>query len=135
MKEGITTKTAEKKEIPEGNWYKCPSCKTVIATPSTRAICGCVATAITTSASVSAAYFSILFDGGKFRELQAKMVVGQPLEFKDTKDYEDRLKSSMEKTGLKDAIRTGVGEVGRKDHGHQLHGLQFYWRLHGLCGG
>ena len=111
MKEGITTKTAEKKEIPEGNWYKCPSCKTVIATRARGAICGCVAIVTTTSASVPLPISTFLFDGGKFRELQAKMVVGQPLEFKDTKDYEDRLTSSMEKTGLKDAIRTGVGEV------------------------
>jgi len=53
----------------------------------------------------------LLFDDGKFRELQAKMTSANPLGFKDTKDYEDRLASSMEKTGLKDAIRTGVGEV------------------------
>ena len=57
-------------------------------------------------------YFDILFDDGKFRELQAKMASANPLEFKDTKAYEDRLEASMAKTGLKDAIRTGVGEVG-----------------------
>ncbi len=27
IKEGITTSTREKKETPEGLWYKCPSCK------------------------------------------------------------------------------------------------------------
>lgn len=27
LKEGITTSTKEKKETPEGLWYKCPSCK------------------------------------------------------------------------------------------------------------
>ncbi len=111
MKEGITTKTAEKKEIPEGNWYKCPSCKTVIASAAHEEnlwICGhCDHHARIGSNE----YFSILFDGGKFRELQAKMTSANPLGFKDTKDYEDRLASSMEKTGLKDAIRTGVGEV------------------------
>ena len=29
--EGITTSSAEKKEIPEGAWYKCPNCKTVVS--------------------------------------------------------------------------------------------------------
>jgi len=111
MKEGITTKTAEKKEIPEGNWYKCPSCKTVIASPEHEQnlwVCG---HCDHHERIGSHAYFSFLFDDGKFRELQAKMASANPLSFKDTKDYEDRLASSMEKTGLKDAIRTGVGEV------------------------
>ena len=111
MKEGITTKTAEKKEIPEGNWYKCPSCKTVIASAEHEEnlwVCG---HCDHHERIGSSAYFNILFDGGKFRELQAKMMSANPLDFKDTKGYEDRLASSMEKTGLKDAIRTGVGEV------------------------
>ncbi len=30
--EGITTSTKDKKETPEGLWYKCPKCKTVVTT-------------------------------------------------------------------------------------------------------
>ena len=30
IKEGITTATNEKKETPEGLWYKCPKCKTIV---------------------------------------------------------------------------------------------------------
>ena len=30
-KQGISTSTADKKETPEGLWYKCPKCKTVVA--------------------------------------------------------------------------------------------------------
>ena len=29
LKEGITTTTTEKRETPEGLWYKCPSCKKI----------------------------------------------------------------------------------------------------------
>ena len=29
LKEGITTSTNDKKETPEGLWYKCPSCKKI----------------------------------------------------------------------------------------------------------
>ena len=32
IKGGITTSTNEKKETPEGLWYKCPSCKKVSPT-------------------------------------------------------------------------------------------------------
>jgi acetyl-CoA carboxylase carboxyl transferase subunit beta len=31
-KEGITTTTEEKLEVPEGLWWKCPSCKKTIPT-------------------------------------------------------------------------------------------------------
>ena len=112
MKEGITTKTAEKKEIPEGNWYKCPSCKTVIASQEHEANLWVCPHCDHHERIGSKEYFDILFDEGKFRELQSKMTSANPLEFKDTKKYEDRLEASMAKTGLKDAIRTGVGEVG-----------------------
>ena len=31
IKEGITTSTKDKKETPEGLWYKCPKCSTVVS--------------------------------------------------------------------------------------------------------
>jgi acetyl-CoA carboxylase carboxyl transferase subunit beta len=111
MKEGITTKTAEKKEIPEGNWYKCPSCKTVTASQEHESNLWVCSHCDHHERIGSNQYFSFLFDDGKYRELQAKMSSANPLSFKDTKNYDDRLKASMAKTGLKDAIRTGVGEV------------------------
>ena len=112
MKEGITTKTAEKKEIPEGNWYKCPSCKTVTASQEHENNLWVCPHCDHHERIGSNQYFSFLFDDGKYRELQAKMTSANPLSFKDTKNYDDRLEASMAKTGLKDAIRTGVGEVG-----------------------
>ena len=30
IREGITTSTREKKETPDGIWYKCPNCKAAI---------------------------------------------------------------------------------------------------------
>jgi len=39
------------------------------------------------------------------------MTIGDPLEFKDTKAYKDRIKTTIAKTGLKDAIRVGRGMV------------------------
>ena len=32
IKEGITTSTKDKKETPEGLWYKCSSCKKIFTT-------------------------------------------------------------------------------------------------------
>ncbi|HAB26511.1 MAG TPA: acetyl-CoA carboxylase carboxyl transferase subunit beta, partial [Xanthomarina gelatinilytica] len=60
-------------------------------------------------------YFEILFDDNKFKELDPKLESKDPLKFEDTKKYPDRLKAAMEKTKLKDAVRTAVGKSKGKD--------------------
>jgi acetyl-CoA carboxylase carboxyl transferase subunit beta len=109
--DGITTKSAEKKEIPEGAWYKCPGCKTVVTSQefaSTLHVCG---TCGHHERIGSADYFNMLFDDGKFREVAAKMFSTDPLDFKDTTDYKSRLEKAQAKTELEDAIRTASGEI------------------------
>jgi acetyl-CoA carboxylase carboxyl transferase subunit beta len=56
-------------------------------------------------------YFEILFDDGKFQELFANLVSGDPLKFEDSKKYSDRLVDTIKKTGLKDALRAATGKV------------------------
>ena len=56
-----------------------------------------------------------MFDNNEFKELDAKMTSKDPLSFVDTKKYSDRLKDAIDKTGLKDAVRTGVGKSKGKD--------------------
>ncbi len=109
--DGITTKSTEKKEIPEGAWYKCPGCKNVVTSQEFAGTLHVCATCGHHERIGSQAYFDILFDGGKFREVAAKMVSADPLEFKDTTDYKSRLEKAKEKTELEDAIRTASGEL------------------------
>lgn len=116
IKEGITTSTREKKETPEGLWYKCPSCKNI--QPSKEHsdqfyICGKCGFHERIG---SIEYFQILFDENKFTEFNANLTSGDPLKFVDTKKYTDRLRDTIAKTHLNDAIRTAFGQVG----GHNL---------------
>jgi len=53
----------------------------------------------------------ILIDEGTFTEFNVDLEPRDPPHFKDSKKYVDRLKAYQEKTGLKEAIRTGVGEI------------------------
>lgn len=111
IKAGVTTKSKDKKEIPEGMWYKCPACKSVI-TSLEHAENYWVCQHCTHHERIgSNEYFEILFDDGKFKELNPRMSSADPLKFQDTKSYASRIKSTMEKTGLKDAIRTGFGQM------------------------
>jgi acetyl-CoA carboxylase carboxyl transferase subunit beta len=111
IKEGITTTTTEKKETPEGLWYKCPSCKQIIPTKDHIARQYVCDSCNYHDRIGSHEYFEILFDEGTFNELDANMVSQDPLEFTDTKKYTARVKDTQRKTGMKDAIRTGYGTV------------------------
>ena len=115
IKEGITTSTKEKKETPEGLWYKCPSCKTITPTEE-HAQNNHVCPKCDYHEKIgSAEYFAILFDDNQFKEINEDLVAGDPLNFSDTKKYTDRLKATIEKTHLRDAIRTAHGKVNGND--------------------
>jgi acetyl-CoA carboxylase carboxyl transferase subunit beta len=52
-----------------------------------------------------------LFDDGKFESLPQPKVAQDPLKFRDSKKYADRLRDGRIKTGLEDTILAGVGQV------------------------
>jgi acetyl-CoA carboxylase carboxyl transferase subunit beta len=113
--QGITTKYKEKKEIPEGLWYKCPECRHVL-TSEEHAEHNWVCDKCGYHEKInSLQYFSILFDENEFEEIASQLTSADPLEFKDTKSYKDRIKTTIAKTGLKDAIRVGRGKINGQD--------------------
>ena len=115
LKEGITTSTKEKKETPEGLWYKCPSCKK-IHTAQDHAANKFVCSECGYHERIgSKEYFEIIFDDNQFTELDENLVSGDPLDFTDTKKYTDRLTDSIKKTGMKDALRSAHGLVKGND--------------------
>lgn len=114
-KEGITTSTKEKKETPEGLWHKCPNCKTVFTEKEFIDKLYVCDRCSHHERIGSAEYFNILFDEGKFKELDENLMSGDPLEFTDTKKYTDRVKSTVKNTGLKDACRTAYGKIDDQD--------------------
>lgn len=116
IKEGITTSTKEKKEIPEGLWYKCPSCKSIVASSDHEESKYVCPNCGFHERIGSEEYFAILFDNNQFKEFNENITSGDPLDFVDTKKYKDRLRDTMSKTHLKDAIRTAHGQV----YGHDL---------------
>ncbi len=116
IKEGITTSTREKKETPEGLWYKCPECKKITTTQDHSKNAYVCENCGYHERIGSQKYFELLFDEGKFLELFENIESDDPLHFEDTKKYVDRLKEAQEKTNLKDAIRVGFGKV----NGHEL---------------
>ena len=107
---GISTPTEDKKEAPDGLWYKTPSGKIV----HMRELKSNQYVSPEDDYHVrigSKEYFEILFDENKFTELDADMTSGDPLNFKDSKRYPDRIAVGQKKTGLKDAVRSAHGKM------------------------
>jgi len=111
VKEGITTSTEEKKETPEGLWYKCPECKEVVTTDDHENNLWVCAKCSYHEKIGSAEYFAILFDDNKFKEIAPELIAGDPLKFEDTKKYADRLKKTRSESGLNDALRAAYGKL------------------------
>jgi acetyl-CoA carboxylase carboxyl transferase subunit beta len=110
-KKGIITSTEEKKEAPDGLWNKCPNCKKALHYADqveNKYVCHYCGYHLRIG---SKEYFSVLFDNNEFTELFANLRSGDPLKFKDNKNYTDRLEESYAKTGLNDAIRAAHGKV------------------------
>jgi len=113
LKDGIQTATRNKKDTPEGLWYKCERCKetsTVKELKDNFFKCPKCNYHVRIG---SHDYFDLLFDGNYeelFTDLRAKDI----LSFEDMKPYTERLKSAYEKTDLTDAITVAKGKVNRK---------------------
>jgi acetyl-CoA carboxylase carboxyl transferase subunit beta len=111
---GIQTPTEEKRDVPKGLWYKSPTGKIVDSEELARNFY--VSPEDDYHVRIgSKEYFEILFDNNEFKELNAKMTSKDPLNFVDTKKYSDRLKDTISKTKLNDAVRTAVGKSKEKD--------------------
>ncbi len=114
-KEGITTATEEKKETPEGLWYKCPECKEVVTTDDHENNLWVCPKCGHHEKIGSAEYFAILFDDQKFKEIAPELIAGDPLKFEDTKKYVDRLKKTRADSGLNDALRAAYGKIDKNE--------------------
>ncbi|TND01577.1 MAG: acetyl-CoA carboxylase carboxyl transferase subunit beta [Bacteroidetes bacterium] len=115
IKEGITTSTKEKKETPEGLWYKCVKCKKICPT-NEHVLNLYVCPHCNYHERIgSAEYFEVIFDNNEYVELDPNLSSGDPLEFTDTKNYKSRIVESQKKSGLKDALRSAHGVVDGRD--------------------
>ncbi len=113
-KKGIQTATEDKKDVPKGLWYKSPTGKIVDAEELAKNFYVSPEDGYHVRIG-SKEYFEILFDDNKFKELDANLTSKDPLKFEDKKKYPDRIQEAQKKTGLKDAIRVGVGKSKGKD--------------------
>jgi acetyl-CoA carboxylase carboxyl transferase subunit beta len=107
-KENISS-DGQKKDIPDGMWTKCSGCSEIIHKKQLDQNLFTCPKCNFHFRIGSKEYFSIMLDNGTFKEMNKKMRSVDPLKFTDTKSYASRVETTIKKTGLYDAVRTGEG--------------------------
>jgi acetyl-CoA carboxylase carboxyl transferase subunit beta len=103
-----------KEEVPDNLWAKCPSCDHMLFhrdLTENMHVCHHCGHHMRIGVSKRLEY---LFDDGAFTKVPVPDVATDPLKFKDTKKYTDRLKEYRTKTGAQDVIDVAYGQIGGK---------------------
>lgn len=111
-KGGQSAKTVK---IPEGLWVKCDGCKEIIYKKEidrNLKVCPKCNYHFRINAEER---LRLLVDEGSFSETEADISASDPLKFKDTKSYEERIAESRKKSGLKEAAVSGKAKVAGRD--------------------
>jgi acetyl-CoA carboxylase carboxyl transferase subunit beta len=110
---GIVTPSTEKKESPDGFWYKTPTGDVIQMSDLEDNLF------VTPKEGYhvrigSKEYFNIIFDDQQFELIAEELKPKDVLKFEDKKKYAERIVATQKKTGLKDAMRAAYGETSGK---------------------
>lgn len=106
---------SQKKDLPDGMWEKCPGCGEIIHKKQLELNYWTCSKCNYHFRIGSKEYISILLDEGSFKEIDKKMKSADPLDFVDSKKYSERINETIKKTGLNDAVKTGIGKIEGKE--------------------
>lgn len=112
-----------RRDMPDGLWRKCDKCGEIVYERVTKrnywtcSKCGCH------FMISSVDYILMLADENTFVEIDAGLRSCDPLGFRDSRRYADRIRAAVKKTGLNEAIVTGTCRIG--DHRTVIGALDF----------
>lgn len=100
------------KDIADDLWCKCPACGQMLFSKELKK-----SNYVCTKCDHHLRLYvdnrlKMIFDNGKFDEISLPEIKDDPLKFKDTKKYTDRLKAYRKETNRRDAIVVAQGEIG-----------------------
>jgi acetyl-CoA carboxylase carboxyl transferase subunit beta len=102
----------QKREMPENLWVKCPETGQMVFHKDLEANQFVIPGSGYHMRIGAEPRLKLFFDGGKFETVPVSEVAVDPLRFRDEKRYADRLKEARAKTGMNDALLTGLGTLG-----------------------
>ncbi|MCS6765549.1 MAG: acetyl-CoA carboxylase, carboxyltransferase subunit beta [Candidatus Protistobacter heckmanni] len=105
------TDPAQRKSVPEGLWVKCPSCEAVLYRTDLEAnLHVCPKCDHHMRIDARARLDALLDAEGRF-EIGQEVVPVDPLKFRDTKKYPDRISEAMNASGETDALVVQAGAI------------------------
>lgn len=102
----------EKRNIPEGLWHKCQSCGEIVYSKKMEQhhwVCPACSFHFRIPCRK---YIALLLDDGALDEFDNDLASNDPLEFRDSKRYTDRIKAANEKAGESEGLVAGIGRMG-----------------------
>ena len=104
--------TGEKAAPKEGLWIRCDGCSEVILRREVEKNVWVCPRCDHHFRLTGRARVLAMLDEGSFDERDAQMESDDPLQFKDSKRYKERIKATQKSTGEKDALVWGFGTMG-----------------------
>jgi len=115
MPSRIRTEGGSKRTVPEGLWTKCDSCAAVLYRPELErnlSVCPKCSHHMSLGARERLEHF---LDPGEHREIAGDLEPADPLKFRDSKKYRERLSAAQKGTGEKDALVAVAGKLLGRD--------------------
>jgi acetyl-CoA carboxylase carboxyl transferase subunit beta len=103
--------TEEKRSVPVGVWTKCPGCRAALLTADLEKNDLVCPQCDHHFPLPSARRLELTLDPGSFEEADRSIESVDPLGFRDSQKYGDRLRTARRSAGGADAIRVGAGRI------------------------
>jgi acetyl-CoA carboxylase carboxyl transferase subunit beta len=111
QKTSPTIQPQQERELADGLWTKCEACSAIAYTKELQANQMVCLECGHHKRVFSDERIEQLIDAHTWMPLDEHLKPTDPLKFKDRKAYSDRLRETQDKTGLVDAVATGVGQI------------------------
>jgi len=115
MPSRIRTEGGSKKAVPEGLWAKCPSCNAVLYRAEMERNMEVCPKCGHHNRIGARRRLDLFLDPEPREEIAADLESADPLKFKDSKKYKERLSAAQKKTGEKDALVVMRGQLLGRD--------------------
>lgn len=101
----------KKVKIPEGLWVKCENCKEIVYKKEIEKNLKVCPKCNYHFRICAIERLELIVDEGSFVEIDADVTSADPLNFKDTIPYKDRIRDNQKRSGLNEAIITGEARI------------------------
>ncbi len=111
QKSGPISPDRQEREIADGLWHKCESCGVLTYAKDLQANQMVCLECNHHIRIYSDERIEQLIDEGTWSAMDEVVSPVDPLKFRDRKSYSDRIREAQDKTGLVDAVKTGLGNL------------------------